>query len=218
MQPASSQVVLTSGVATRRFGSITAIRGSDWQQGPPSPTLDEYAAPWLVGMVGLVRPQTLEAYTSRLEQHVLPHLGGRRLDEITVDDILELIRTLLTTAILTGLRQGELLGLRWRDVDFDDQLIHVRRAIDRKGRNVPPKTRHSVRDVVLAPGLAEALQEHRERSPFSGADDLVFASRVGTPFNPRNLWRQAFGPALSKAGIERLRWHDMRHTFASLLI
>lgn len=127
-------------------------------------------------------------------------------------------RTLLATAVFSGLRQSELLGLRWRDIDFVDQLVHVRRALDRKGRDVPPKTRHSVRDVVLMPALVEALQEHRERSRFKGPDDFVFASRVGTPLHRRNVWRQAFEPAFREAGIERLRWHDLRHTFAWLLI
>jgi hypothetical protein len=70
--------------------------------------------------------------------------------------------------------------------------MHVRRALDRKGRDVPPRTRHSVRDVVLMPGLAEALQQHRERSRFNGPEDFVFASRVGTPPHRRNVWRQTF--------------------------
>jgi integrase len=120
--------------------------------------------------------------------------------------------------VFSGLRQSELLGLRWRDIDFPGQLIHVRRALDRSGRDVPPKTRHSVRDVVLMTGLAEALRAHRERSRFRGPEDYVFASQVGTPLQRRNVWRQALEPAYSKAGIERLRWHDLRHTFASLLI
>jgi integrase len=291
MHPASSQLDLTRGVATRSFGSITGRPGAELRQRPPIPTLGEYAATWLAGISGLVRPNTFEAYTYRLEQHVIPHLGGRRLDEIAVDDILGLIgvlrekglaggsirsmltplsrlfshaarrdviaanpiskldrterpgtwmreqrvlnseeigrlleaaprqyRTLLATAVFSGLRQSELLGLRWRDIDFPGQLIHVRRALDRSGRDVPPKTRHSVRDVVLMTGLAEALRAHRERSRFRGPEDYVFASQVGTPLQRRNVWRQALEPAYSKAGIERLRWHDLRHTFASLLI
>jgi integrase len=291
MQPASSPLHLTSGVATRSFGSIAARPGTEWRRQSPIPTLGEYAAAWLAGISCLVRPNTFEAYTYRLEQHVLPHLGRRRIDEITVDDILGLIgclrekglaggsirsiltplsrlfshaarrdviaanpiskldrterpgtwmreqrvlkreeighlleaappqyRTLLATAVFSGLRQSELLGLRWRDVDFVDHVIHVRRAVDRKGRDVPPKTQHSIRDVVLMAALANALQGHRERSRFKGPEDYVFASQAGTPLHRRNVWRQAFEPSFRKAGIERLRWHDLRHTFASLLI
>ena len=127
-------------------------------------------------------------------------------------------RTLIASAILTGLRQSELLALRWRDVDFEEQIIRVRSALDRHGNDVPPKTEHALRDVILIPALAEALREHREQSPFKEADDFVFASRVGTPLHWRNVSRRALKPALQSAGIEPLRWHDLRHTFASLLI
>jgi integrase len=124
----------------------------------------------------------------------------------------------LASAILTGLRQSELLGLRWRDIDFEDGLIRVRSALDRHGNDVPPKTEHAVRDVVLIPALADSLREHRTQSAFSGSDDYVFASKVGTPLHWRNVSRRALKPALEAAGIEPLRWHDFRHTFASLLI
>jgi integrase len=119
---------------------------------------------------------------------------------------------------LTGLRQSELLGLRWRDVNFDNELIHVRSALDRHGNDVPPKTQHAVRDVVLIPALAEMMREHRRTSAYDRPADYVFASRVGTPLHWRNVSRRALKPALAEAGIEPLRWHDLRHTFASLLI
>jgi integrase len=257
----------------------------------PVPLLAEYAVTWLESIHGLVRPRTYEGYTYRLDRHILPRLGQRRLDEIGVDDILILIgelrdagysgwsirsiltplsrlfshavrrdvipaspiskldrterpavwkreqrilnpseigqlldavapgyRTLLATAILSGLRQSELLALRWRDIDFADEVIHVRNALDRSGHHVPPKTQHAVRDVILMPALARALRDHREQSPFKDANDYVFSSRVGTPLHWRNVSRRALKPALKKAGIEPLRWHDLRHTFASLLI
>ena len=125
---------------------------------------------------------------------------------------------MIASAILTGLRQSELLGLRWRDIDFDEELIRVRSALDRHGNDVPPKTEHAVRDVILIPALADLLREHRETSAFKGSEDYVFASRVGTPLHWRNVARRGLNPALAKAGIEPLRWHDLRHTFASLLI
>jgi integrase len=127
-------------------------------------------------------------------------------------------RTLLASAVLTGLRQSELLGLRWRDIDFTDEVIRVRSALDRHGQHVEPKTRNAKRDVILTPGLAGALQSLRDTSPFSGPMDYVFASRVGTPLHWRNVARRALKPALTKAGIEPIRWHDLRHTNASLLI
>lgn len=292
MRAASSQLVLATGVSTGgfRFATTTTERAA-LDRPPPAPLLAEYAASWLAGIRGLVRPRTYEGYEYRLRQHVLPRLGQRRLDEIGVDDVLGLIselrdlgysawsirsiltplsrlfshavrrdviaaspiskldrgerpavwkreqrvlnseeigrlldaappryRTLIAAAILTGLRQSELLGLRWRDIDFEEELIRVRNALDRRGKDVPPKTQHAVRDVVLIPTLARALNEHRARSTFSRPEDYVFASRVGTPLHWRNVARRALKPALAAAGLEPLRWHDLRHTFASLLI
>jgi integrase len=127
-------------------------------------------------------------------------------------------RPLIASAILTGLRQSELLGLRWRDIDFDDQLIRVRSAVDRHGNDVPPKTEHAVREVILIPALAEILLDHRRTSSFDSPADYVFASRAGTPLHWRNISPRALKPALVEAGLEPLRWHDLRHTFASLLI
>ena len=127
-------------------------------------------------------------------------------------------RTLIATAILSGLRQSELLALRWRDVDFSDQVIHVRGALDRHGHDVPTKTRHALRAVVLMPALATRLAEHRAGSPFKDEDDFVFSSLVGTPLHWRNISRRGLAPALKKAGIAPIRWHDMRHVFASLLV
>jgi integrase len=127
-------------------------------------------------------------------------------------------RTLLATAILSGLRQGELLGLHWRDVDFDNELIHVRTALDRKRRDVLPKTEHAVRDVILMPALAQALRQHKQESAFSGPDDYVFTTRLGTPEHAAHIGVRALRPALEGAGIQPVRWHDLRHTFASLLI
>lgn len=148
------------------------------------------------------------------EQRVLnPEEIGRLLDAAP-----ERYRILLASAIMTGLRQSELLALRWRDIDFEEQLIRVRSALDRHGKDVPPKTEHAVRDVLLVPALAEALLEHRANSPFKGPDDYVFASQTGTPLHWRNVVRRGLKPALTRADIEPLRWHDLRHTYASLLI
>ncbi len=162
---------------------------------------------------------------SKLDRSERPAVWKREQRILNPDEIRRLLdaappkyRTLIAAAILTGLRQSELLGLRWRNIDFEEGLIGVRNALDRNGGDVPPKTQHAVRDVVLIPALAETLREHREPSRFKAADDYVFASQVGTPLHWRNVSRRALKPALREAGIEPLRWHDLRHTFASLLI
>src|SRR5438552_970642 len=91
MRAASSQLVLTTGVSTGGFGfATTLMKGADDPQAPV-PLLAEYAVTWLECIRGLLRPRTFEGYSYRLERHILPRLGERRLDEITVDDVLGLI-------------------------------------------------------------------------------------------------------------------------------
>src|SRR5205085_11916728 len=90
-------------------------------------------------------------------------------------------RPVLATAIFTGLRQGELLGLKWGDIDFDGRVVHVRRQLDRKGGYAEPKTPRALRTVVLMPSLASLLQEHRSASAHSGVADPVFATTTGRP-------------------------------------
>jgi integrase len=110
------------------------------------------------------------------------------------------------------------LGLHWRDIDFDNELIHVRTALNRKRRDVPPKTERAVRDVILMPALADALLQHKNKTSFNRPDDYVFTTRTGTPHHAPHIGQRVLKPALDKAGLLPIRWHDLRHTFASLLI
>jgi integrase len=148
------------------------------------------------------------------EQKILKREEIARL----LDSSPDRFRTLLATAVFTGLRQGELLGLTWNELDFDDGLVKVRKSLDRQGHRQEPKTRQAVRDVVLMPALARKLEQHRGLSGFRDLSDYVFASQRGTPLHWRNVARRALQPALKAAGLPHLRWHDMRHTYASLLI
>lgn len=127
-------------------------------------------------------------------------------------------RTLVMTAVMTGMRRGEVLALTWGDVDWRRNRIHVRRSIGFNGQAKQPKTRRSVRAIALAPTLVSELRLHRVASSFSGEDDLIFASKRGTPLDGRNMVRELFDPAVRRAGLSRMRFHDLRHSFASLLI
>lgn len=132
------------------------------------------------------------------------------------------------TAVSSGLRQAELLGLRWRDIDLDMLSVSVSQVLyKRQGvcQFKEPKTAHSRRRVAMTPKLALFLRDYRaERESLyrqSGKeltlDSLVFANAEGKPFDPSVLSHD-FARIVKRAGLEHLRFHDLRHTFASLML
>jgi integrase len=117
----------------------------------------------------------------------------------------ERARLIYRTALLTGMRRSELVNLRWRDVDFIDGAIRVRKS----------KTREGVRSIAMAASLSAALWEWRTTTPYRSEDDYAFASpESGRRFNPDRWWRRHWTAALREAGIERYirPFHDTRHT------
>jgi integrase len=137
---------------------------------------------------------------------------------------------LLTLAVLTGMRQGELLALKWEDVDFDRGSLAVRRTLERIDHAVPifaePKSATSRRVIALGPAAIAALHAHRAKqnaerlvagkhyAPY----DLVFATKAGTPLIRRNVLR-SFKQLLERAGLApTFRFHDLRHLSASLML
>ncbi|WP_235001027.1 site-specific integrase [Marinactinospora thermotolerans] len=131
-------------------------------------------------------------------------------------------------ALCLGLRRGELLGLRWRDVNLETGRLEVVDTLQRVGGRlllVPPKTEDSARTVPLPSLCVAALWEHRKRQlaersaagPAWRDHDLVFPSRRGTPLEPGNL-RRSWHPLRSAAGLDGVRFHDLRHTCVTLLL
>jgi integrase len=160
---------------------------------------------------------------ARRTQRVL----GREEIARLMDASLPNYRALLATALLTGMRLSELLGLIWDDIDPIGGSVRVRAQLSRArtdapGRRVAPKTPSAARDIPLAPQLATVLREHRSASPHRAGGDWVFATRNGTPLSQRNVQRSALTRAARVAGLDDdagcLRFHDLRHTFASHLI
>jgi integrase len=129
-------------------------------------------------------------------------------------------RTLYLTAAFTGLRQGELFGLRWRDVDWIAMRIRVRRSFARKraGREAQfgrPKSKRSSRSVPMHDRVGQALERHYQASNYQADDDLVFCHpHTGGPLDSSNVLAR-FKDALAAAGVRRLRFHDLRHTFGT---
>jgi integrase len=122
---------------------------------------------------------------------------------------------LFEVAAYSGLRLGELRALRWDDVDFSKALIHVRRSYTAGALGAPKSGR--VRSVPLIDRAARALDALSRRDLFVSTDDLVFASHLGEYLDEDAL-RRRFYAALKRAGLPKLRFHDLRHTFGTLAV
>ena len=121
---------------------------------------------------------------------------------------------LYLTATMCGLRQGELLALRWQDVDSRAGVIRVRRSFTR-GQFGTPKSRRSSRAVPMPRRVAGELESLSRRSEYVAADELVFGHpETGRPYDASKL-RKRFKDAVGRAGIRPIRFHDLRHTFGT---
>jgi len=158
---------------------------------------------------------------SAVERHPVRSAGD--IDVFSPEEVWALVRaaasgqdgTLYLTAAFTGLRRGELLALRWRDVDFPACTVRVR-ASYAGGALTTPKS-GKVRSVPLAPEVAQALAKLSQREWFTGEDDLVFPGETGGYLDGSAL-RRRYVDALARAGLRPLRFHDLRHTFGTRMI
>lgn len=152
-----------------------------------------------------------------------PRQTRKEMDFLTPSELRELLANvdprhypLFLTAVLTGMRRGELLALKWSDINWSTSQIHIRRSLS-LGKMDEPKSNAGVRVIIVPPILISVLQEHHLTCPI-GELDLVFPNRDGEIIHAENLVRRHFLPALTRAGLRRIRFHDLRHTYASLLI
>jgi integrase len=164
----------------------------------------------------------------RVEQREMRALDAENAAKLLAACDRSVIGAAIATSVGTGLRRGELLALRWGDVDLERGLLTVQRAIervDRCSRFKDPKTKRSRRTISLPRFVVDRLRRHRaERAQWLwakglgrlSADTLVF-ERAGEPWVP-NTFGTAFMRVLRSAGIPHLRLHDLRHTFASMAL
>jgi integrase len=163
------------------------------------------------------RRRTMEVFSSEQARIFLEAVRGDRLEALYV------------VAITCGMRQGELLSLRWRDTDLDAGHVQVRSSVrKRPGRFIftDPKTEHGRRKVALTALAIQALLQHRARQqleqlaagPAWSDGDLVFCNELGQPLIGINVTRHQYVPILKRAGLPLIRFHDLRHTAATLLL
>lgn len=120
--------------------------------------------------------------------------------------------------LATGLRRGELLGLKWQDIDLDSGVIHVRRQvgrIDGKVQEAPLKTKNAYRNISIGADAVSILREKKKQD--SGRSEYVFPSPTGGPMSPDSVLKMLHR-VLERAGLPELRFHDLRHTFATLAL
>ncbi|HEX2180673.1 MAG TPA: site-specific integrase, partial [Rubrobacteraceae bacterium] len=140
---------------------------------------------------------------------------ARELLEAAQGDRLEALYVL---AVTTGMRQGELLGFQWRDVDLEGAALKVNRSIY-EGIVSPPKTGAGRRTIRLSDTAVSALKRHRIGTTRVRISGWVFPSATGTPIGHQNLRKRSWKPLLERAGLPHsVRFHDLRHTCATLLL
>ncbi|MGA4497515.1 tyrosine-type recombinase/integrase [Bacillus bombysepticus] len=129
-------------------------------------------------------------------------------------------------ALTTGMRQGEILGLRWKDVDFENGCVRITQTLSSDGKDLLPytKTKSGSRTIDLPEETITALKKHwlfirgeREKNRSYKNLDLVVCTEFGTPTHKSNI-RRVFKSIIKKADIPKIRFHDMRHTHATLLL
>ena len=160
----------------------------------------------------------------RFDVRMLAPVEAKQLLAAAEDDRLG---ALYSVALALGLRQGEALGLSWEDIDFESRRLHVRHGLQRIAgelRLVEPKTRQSRRTIAMPGVVIDALQHHKARQTqerlVAGRrwhNTGLVTSTIGTPIEVGNL-RRSFWRLLERAGLPRMRFHDLRHSCASLLL
>jgi integrase len=169
----------------------------------------------------------------------LPRLGKEEVEVLLPDEVRafldaareDRLEALYVVAVTVGLRRGELLGLRWTDLELDGEpKLRVGRQLQRmrdgSGRRFVAPKGGKGRTIRLPARTVEALKAHRacqaEARLKAGSlyqdGGLVFASEIGTPLEPSNIDRRSFKPLLEKAGLPDIRFHDLRHTCATVLL
>lgn len=156
----------------------------------------------------------------------LPKVEHKEMKTLPVEQLNAFLREAKKTStfemyyidLATGLRRGELLGLKWQDVDLDNGIIHVRRQvgrIDGKVQEAPLKTKNAYRNISIGADAVSILSEKKKKD--GNFSEYVFPSPTGGPMSPDSVLKMLHR-VLERAGLPEIRFHDLRHTFATLAL
>ena len=196
----------------------------DWidQEGASNRTIQKYLV--ILGSIFRHATRRYGLRTNPMDEVERPRVRNRvEIDVLSPEEVWALVRSadseqdaaIFLTAAFTGLRQGELLALRWRDVDFERRVIRVHRTY-KSGNGVDTPKSGRGRAVPMADEVAQALARLGEREQATADDDLVFLGPMGH-VNAQKLGYR-YKAALKRAGLRELRFHDLRHTFGTIAI
>jgi integrase len=211
-------------LATIRLEDLTQPQVEEWFAGlPGKPSSKRKALVLLHGIMERARKQHHLPLNPAKDVEKPPQQRGGAIQVLSPEEVRALVRAATTaqdeaiylTAAFTGLRMGELIAVRWRDIDTANQTIRVRASYS-AGALTTPKS-GKVRAVPLAPDVATTLDKLRARGHVTGDDDLVFIGDTGSYLDSSAL-RRRYKAALKRAGLRPLRFHDLRHTFGTRVI
>lgn len=167
-----------------------------------------------------IRAQLIERNPMELVENLKvdkPTISPLSMDEVNrfLDVVDPYYRNFFTVAFFTGMRFGEMAGLKWKNVSFKNGVIKVKETRVR-GEEGRPKTKGSVRDIKMLPPVRDALMDLKSKATLDSP--YVFLSRKGTPLLPNSINYHTWKPALKKAGLEPMSLYQTRHTFATLML
>ena len=163
--------------------------------------------------------QTRSKYRCRSRTHTLHHLTLEQIKQVLEAEQDHALKTLLTIAVTTGMRRGELLALRWQDSDTENQSVHIHRIVSGNEEREVPET---VRTLALPMIALRALKEHHQNQKNVQGEtgqkcDLVFATASGQFYNTSML-RQQYHAVFVAIGLPHLSFHDLRYSAVATLV